>query len=100
MQHSQQCEQVFASGIKGPALFVCPLSEGTWIDRMVMSAMAYKLFGRPAKTEAEVEQLSNYWLEHADDDVIYEFFETMPLVEETVKEADFLKFRDELAKKF
>lgn len=98
MEHEDQCKQVFDKGLKGPAMFVVTLSEGSWIDRMVMSAMAYKLFERPANTDHEVQALSNYWEEHADDQAIFDYFGTMPLVRTDVKEADFLRYRDELSK--
>lgn len=98
MKKIEQCAEVIKSGVLGNALLVVAISEGSWIDRMVISAMSHKVFNRPAKNKEEVNQLTEYWSKHADNCVIYEYLETIGLTTENVTKAEFVKHRNALAK--
>lgn len=78
MKHAEQAREVLNHGVLGPAFFIVPLSEGSWVDRCVMSAMAKKVLGHPAGDEVELKKLITYWLERADDPIVMRFLEESP----------------------
>ena len=61
MTHEQQCLEIMAKGLKGHPFFIVSISEGSWVDRAVASAMAYKLLGRPAQTQEEATKLETFF---------------------------------------